>query len=528
VRLLSPASLLAFAVLSALCACSHQAPSLAGTRPNILFLYSDDHAAAAVSAYGSGLPATPNIDRLANQGLRFDNAFCTNAICGPARAVVLTGKHSHINGFIDNSSTFNADQQTFPKLLQQAGYETAVIGKWHLRSTPQGFNYWDVLPGQGRYYSPEFLNGEGKYQVPGYNTDVIADKAIAWIEKSRDPEKPFLLMCQFKAPHRAWQPSSKEVGLFDEGDIPEPATLFDDASSLASAAREQEMTIANHMWLSYDLKVPPLEGEKLSGPDRWAVGREKLMSESEWAAWQAAYVPRNEAFRAANLEGEDLVRWKYQRYIKDYLRCIQGVDRNVGRILDRLEELGLAENTIVIYSSDQGFFLGEHGWYDKRFMYEPSLKVPLLVRWPGKLNAGETRSAMVQNLDFASTFLELAGVEVPADIQGESLLPILQGLDTPQWRKGIYYEYSGEATHHVAAHYGIRTEFWKLIHYPNTGEWELLDLINDPDEIHNLYNDPQHAERIATMQVQLEELRLQYAVPSAAAGDDINSEPSNG
>ncbi|MCP4092130.1 MAG: sulfatase-like hydrolase/transferase [Planctomycetes bacterium] len=484
-------------------------------RPNILLMYSDDHASAAVSAYGSDLPATPNIDRLADQGLRFDNAFCTNAICGPARAVVLTGKHSHINGFMDNTSVFDGDQQTFPKLLQAAGYQTAVIGKWHLKTDPQGFDYWDILPGQGRYYSPEFINEDGKYAIPGYNTDRIADKAMDWMENGRNKDQPFMLMCQFKAPHRAWMAGPEEVGLFDGMDIPEPTTLFDDASGLTSAAREQEMSIDRHMWLFYDLKVPPLEGEELTGPDRWSVGRDKHMSSEELAAWNAAYEPRNTAFRAANLKGDDLVRWKYQRYIKDYLRCIQGIDRNVGRILDHLDKLGLSDNTIVIYSSDQGFFLGEHGWYDKRFMYEPSLKVPLLVRWPDVIAEGASRGELVQNLDFAPTFLELAGVKVPKDMQGKSMVPILRGHGTPKWRKAIYYEYSGEATHNVAAHYGVRSDQWKLIHYPDTDEWELLDMVNDPDEINNLAGDPAYAEVRAQLQRQLLELRAQYDVEGA-------------
>ena len=487
----------------------------AATRPNILFLYSDDHASAAVSAYGSLLPLTPNLDRIGAEGMRFDRAFCTNAICGPARAVVLTGKHSHINGFVDNSSHFDGDQQTFPKLLQKAGYETALIGKWHLRSDPQGFDDWDILPGQGRYYSPEFRNPEGRYAVPGYNTDVIGDKTIAWLEAHADSGKPFLLMCQFKAPHRGWMPGPQEVGMFDDRTIPEPASLFDDASGLTTAAREQEMSIEEHLALFYDLKVDPLEGEEVTGVDRWALGREKLFSEQELRLWREAYDPRNAAFRAASLEGEDLVRWKYQRYLKDYLRCIQGIDRNVGRILDRLDALGLSQNTVVVYSSDQGFFLGEHGWYDKRFMYEPSLKVPLLVRWPGVIEAGSGQTAMVQNLDFAPTFLEMAGVPVPSEIQGQSLLPLLQQETPDDWRRAIYYEYSGEEVHNVAAHYGIRTEDWKLIHFPETDEWELLDLVRDPEEIHNLYGDAAQADRIAGLKEQLSALRSHYAVVEA-------------
>lgn len=483
-----------------------------GSRPNILFLYSDDHAAAAVSAYGSDLPATPQIDRIGAQGMRFDRAYCTNAICGPARAVVLTGKHSHINGFVDNSSHFDGDQMTFPKLLQEVGYETAIIGKWHLRSDPQGFDSWDILPGQGRYYTPEFVNADGKYAVPGYNTDVIGDKTIQWLEEHAQSDKPFLLMCQFKAPHRGWMPGPQEVALFDDLEIPEPTTLFDDASGLTTAAREQKMSIDEYLTFFYDLKVDPLEGEEVAGVDRWALGREKWFSEEELAAWRAAYDPRNAIFRAAGLEGDALVRWKYQRYMKDYLRCVQGIDRNVGRILDQLDSLGLSDNTVVVYSSDQGFFLGEHGWYDKRFMYEPSLQVPLLIRWPGVIAEGVAQTAMVQNLDFAPTFLEMAGAQVPAEMQGASLLPLLEQQEVSDWRQAIYYAYSGEEVHHVAEHYGMRTESWKLIYFPETDEWELLDLVHDPEEVHNLYNDPVHAERIAALKEQLLALREQYAV----------------
>ena len=500
-------ALTALLLLVGLPACSENAGP-----PNILFIYSDDHASAAVSAYGSRIIQTPHIDRLANQGVRFDNAFCTNAICGPARAVVLTGKHSHINGFRDNRDTFNGDQQTFPKILQKSGYQTAVIGKWHLKSEPQGFDYWDILPGQGRYYAPEFLSADGKSKVPGYNTDIVTDKALEWIENGRDLKKPFMLMCQFKAPHRAWMPGPEEVGLFDDLLIPEPATLFDDAAGLGSAAKEQEMSIANHMWLWYDLKVP-LKGENLTGPDKWAPGRLDRLSETERAIWKKYYDARNAKYWQENPQGDDLVRWKYQRYIKDYLRCIKGVDRNVGRILDRLEELGLAENTLVIYSSDQGFFLGEHGWYDKRFMYEPSLRVPLIARWPGKIKAGSVNKDLVQNLDFAPTFLELAGAEIPADMQGLSLAPILNGQRPDQWREAIYYEYTGEPTHNVAAHFGVRTAHHKLIRFPDLEQWELLDLKKDPEEIQSVHQDPAYAKIRADLDAKLTKLRSKYQVP---------------
>ncbi|PCH81286.1 MAG: hypothetical protein COB96_02775 [Planctomycetota bacterium] len=491
-------------------------------RPNIVFLYSDDHAAAAVSAYSQRLIDTPNIDRLANQGIRFTNAFCTNALCGPARAVVLTGQHSHINGFKDNRDSFDASRETFPKILQRAGYQTAVVGKWHLKSAPQGFDYWEVLPGQGHYYSPDFKTTEGEISRPGYNTDIVVDRAFDWLENRRDTTKPFMLMCQFKAPHRSWMASPQEVGLFDDIDIPEPPSLFDDASGLGRAAKDQQMSIARHMWLEYDLKVPLLEGEIADGPDRWAKGRFERMSAAELEAWTNAYQPRNRAFRESGLleaakagdatAERALVRWKYQRYIKDYLRCIKGIDRNVGRVLDKLDELGLSEDTIVVYTSDQGFFLGEHGWYDKRFMYEPSLQVPLLVRWPGVTGAGVSRSELVQNLDFAPTFLDLAGVKVPEWMQGESLVPILKGHGMPNWRESIYYQYFGEPTHNVAAHYGIRTAEWKLIHYPELDEWEMFDLANDPGELTSVHADPEHAAKSTELTLELQRIRQYYEV----------------
>ncbi|MBO46054.1 MAG: hypothetical protein CMJ96_04070 [Planctomycetes bacterium] len=491
-------------------------------RPNIVFIYSDDHAASAVSSYSKTLIRTPNIDRLADQGIRFTNAFCTNALCGPARAVVLTGQHSHINGFRDNRNTFDPTRQTFPKLLQDSGYQTAVIGKWHLKSEPQGFDFWEVMPGQGHYYKPDFKTPEGTVSRAGYNTDIVVDRAFEWLENGRDQRKPFMLMCQFKAPHREWMPSPQEVGLLDEIQIPEPSTLFDNGLGLGTAAKEQKMTISNHLWWEYDLKVPLEDGEEATGPDRWARGREKRMTPEELDAWHTAYQPRNQQLKESGLrkraeEGnlqaqKELVQWKYQRYIKDYLRCIKGIDRNVGRLLDKIDELELSGNTIVIYSSDQGFFLGEHGWYDKRFMYEPSLQVPLLVRWPGVTGAGVNRNELVQNLDFAPTFLDLAGLEIPEWMQGQSIVPILKGHGMPSWRKSIYYEYFGEPTHNVAAHYGVRTKRWKLIHYPELQEWELFDLENDPDEINSIYGKPELEDLETELKVELNELRKQYEV----------------
>ncbi|MCA9434764.1 MAG: sulfatase [Candidatus Omnitrophica bacterium] len=482
-------------------------------RPNILFIFTDDHSPLAISAYGSKINETPNIDRIAAEGMLFRNCFCTNSICAPSRAVILTGKHSHINGKIDNKNTFDGSQQTFPKLLQQAGYETAMIGKWHLRSDPTGFNHWEVLKGQGHYYNPEFFSAEGDKTYTGYATDITTDLALDWLKSGRNPEKPFLLMCQHKAPHRNWMPGPDHLTLYDDIEIPEPDTLFDDYSNRNSGAKNQEMTIANHMYDAYDLKISPTEA--LEGPAKnlWdnTYGR---MTEDQKKLWDEAYDPKNQAFHEANLEGKDLVRWKYQRYIKDYLRCIASVDDNIGRLLDYLDETGLADNTLVVYSSDQGFYLGEHGWFDKRWMYEESLEMPLLMRWPGVIEPGSEDTHLVQNLDFAETFLDAAGVEVPMDMQGTSLLPLMEGKDPEDWRKSIYYHYyENPGAHNVPRHYGVRTDRYKLIHYYRLGEWELIDLEKDPKELMNFYGNPDYAVVQKRLKHELDRLRELYRVP---------------
>ena len=509
------------------------AASAPAKRPNILFVYSDDHATNALGTYGSSSARTPRLDRLATEGLRFDRAFCTNGICAPARAVVLTGQHSHLNGVPDNhgTSVLDPDAVTFPKLLGAAGYQTAMIGKWHLKSDPTGFDHWEVLPGQGRYYSPEFLRPDAngvteKVVYPGYVTEVTTDLALDWLGEERDSDKPFLLMVQHKAPHRSWMPGPDEVDLYVGETLPEPPTLFDDYTNRASGAAAQEMSIANHMWMFYDLMVPPIEGEpgfggnrdELDGPDRWALGWEKHMSEDELATWNAVFEPANTEYRAlrdaGEFEGEAgaaaLVRWKYQRYIKNYLRCINGVDKSMGRLLDALDEAGLAEDTIVVYSSDQGFYLGEHGWYDKRWMYEESLRLPLIVRWPGVVEPGRTDEHLVQNLDFAQTFLDAAGVDAPAHMQGISMLPILRGDEDPTWRDSIYYEYFEVGVHSVPRHYGVRTDRHKLIHYYDTDEWELIDLEVDPLELQSFYADPAYAAVRASLELELTRLRVAY------------------
>jgi len=490
-------------------------------QPNIVWIYSDDHAQAAVSAYGGHLAKvapTPNIDRIAQKGMRFNNSFVTNSICGPCRAVVLTGKHSHLNGFRQNGDKFNPHQQTFPKILQQSNYQSAVFGKWHLGTDPVGFDAWEVLPGQGHYYNPDFLTAEGRKQVPGYVSDVITDRALQWLESERDKEKPFVLMVQHKAPHREWEPGPDHLTTFDDVEIPEPDNLFDDYANRGSAAKLQDMSIEKTMVLESDLKVwpdGPVEDPKLKGRWKRTLGR---MHEQQLADWNAAYRPKNEAFRKANLTGKELVRWKYQRYMKDYLRCVRSVDDNVGRVLDYLEASGLDKNTVVFYSSDQSFYLGEHGWFDKRFMYEESLRTPLVAMGPGIIPEGTTCDAMVQNLDMAETFLELTGTAVPDDMQGRSLVPLMKGETPDSWRDAIYYHYyEGEGkVHNVYVHYGVRTARYKLIYFYTLDEWEFYDLEKDPSEMRNEIANPEYADLIEQHRSELARLRKHYQVPETA------------
>ncbi|WP_164103203.1 sulfatase family protein [Candidatus Laterigemmans baculatus] len=496
----------------------------AAEQPNIVFIFSDDHAPHAIGAYGGrydSLDPTPNIDALARQGMTFRNSFCTNSICGPSRAVILTGKHSHINGFMNNGNRFDGSQPTFPKMLQQAGYQTALFGKWHLQGEPQGFDAWRILPGQGEYYNPVMIGPEGRERIEGYCTDVVTELSLEWLKRGRDQDKPFLLMCQHKAPHRNWMPPLRYLTLYDDVDIPEPETLFDDYEDNASPARHQEMEIDRHMDLTFDLFVDlTADSEQPEKPTDVSARRNmRHMTPEQLAAWNAAFGPKNEAFHKANLKGRDLVRWKYQRYMKNYLRCIKSVDDSVQQLMAHLEEAGLAENTIVVYSSDQGFYLGDHGWYDKRWMYEESLRMPLIVKWPGVTQPGSTADAMVQNLDYAETFLDAAGVEIPDDMQGASLVPLLEGQQPDDWRNSIYYHYyEYPSVHMVARHNGIRTDRYKLIQFYQFGEWEFYDLEQDPDELTDQYGNPEYADVIAELKQQLEQLRQKY-------GDETVTEP---
>lgn len=491
-------------LLSLLCFASATVFSLAADRPNIVFIFTDDHCEQALSAYDPSRMTTPNMDRLAKEGMLFNRCYVTNAICGPSRAVILTGKYSHLNGFMTNGNSFDGDQQTFPKLLQKAGYQTAVLGKWHLKTTPQGFDHFQILPGQGAYYNPAMrvMGKDGKEvptKVTGYTTDIITDLTLDWLKEKRDDSKPFMVMCQHKAPHRNWQPGPDYLKWLDDKTIPEPDTLYDDYKGRTSAASEQTMEIKRHLSAN-DLKLNKPRG----------------LNAEQLEKWNAAYGPKNEAFEKAKatMSEKEIIQWKYQRYVKDYLRCVKSVDDGIGRILDYLDESGLAKNTIVIYSSDQGWYLGEHGWYDKRWMYEESLRTPLLVRWPGIVKAGSRNEDIVSNLDFAETFLDVAGVKVPSDMQGRSIAPLLKGEAAKDWRKSFYYHYyEFPGAHSVARHYGVTNGHHKLIHFYQKEEWELFDLKKDPNEMKSVHGDPNYAVVQKEMEIELARLRKEFKVP---------------
>lgn len=487
--------------------------------PNILFIMSDDHAYQAISAYGYKLNKTPNIDRLAEEGALFTRATVTNSICAPSRAVMLTGKHSFINGKVDNVQPFNWDQDNFPKMLQKAGYATAMIGKIHLDGLPQGFDHSMVLPGQGHYYNPDFLvNGERR-RFEGYVTEITTEHALKWLDKGRDKDKPFLLLYHQKAPHRNWKPAPKYLTLYDDTTFTPPATYFDNKAGYpgrGTAAKTQEMEIDGHAMWGHDFK---LQTNPKGNKTRLNRQLERLNDE-QLAQWNEAYGPKNEAFRKAYFSGEvaskenlekEIAVWKFNRYIKDYLRTIKSVDDGVGEVLDYLEEHGLAENTIVVYTSDQGFYLGEHGWFDKRFMYEESFRTPLLIRYPKEIKKKTVVDQLVQNLDFAPTFLDYAGVPIPSEMQGESFRELLNGTSS-EWRDAVYYTYyEYPSVHMVKRHYGVATERYKLMHfYYDIDEWEMYDLKNDPQEMNNIYEDPAYADIRSDLHQKLKDLREQY------------------
>ncbi|MBW6535633.1 MAG: sulfatase [Mariniphaga sp.] len=478
-------------------------------RPNILFIMSDDHAYQTISAYGHGLNETPGIDRLAREGAIFTRSTVTNSICAPSRAVLLTGKHSFLNGKVDNVQPFNWDQDNFPKLMQANGYQTAMIGKIHLDGIPQGFDFSMVLPGQGQYYNPDFLIEGERVRMEGHCTEIITETTLDWLKNERDPEKPFCLLYHQKAPHRNWQTAPKYLDLYDDVTFDPPANFFDNYEGRGRAAKEQEMQIHGHAQWGHDFKM-------VVDPNGDSTGFHRELNrfnDKQREDWLAAYTPKNEEFKAkyANLSDEEIALWKFNRYIKDYLRTIKSVDDGVGEVLNYLDEAGLAENTIVIYTSDQGFYLGEHGWFDKRFMYEESFRTPLLIRYPKEIKPGTKIDKLVQNLDLAPTFLDYAGIEIPEEMQGESFRKLVAG-ETGEWRDAVYYTYyEYPSVHMVKRHYGVATDRYKLMHfYYDIDEWEMYDLETDPMEMQNIYNDPAYADVREMLHVKLKELREYY------------------
>lgn len=507
-RLVPPLVRLVLCLAATAIAAPAAVPPVPAAPPNIIVIMSDDHAWQAISAYGDKreLIKTPHIDRLAHEGMRFDRYLVTNPLCGPSRACILTGTYNHINGFTNNTtSVFDGTQPTFPQLLHAAGYQTAMIGKWHLESAPTGFDFWQILPGQGVYYNPPMIRNGQTIQQHGYVTDIITDLSLDWLAQ-RDPSKPFLLLCWHKAPHREWEPALRHLAADGDRHYDEPPTLFDDYSGRGPAEHQQDMTIA-HTLTASDLKLTP---------------RRRGFDAGQQKAWDAYYGPRNAAFAAAHLSSDALVRWKYQRYMHDYLGCIRAVDESVGRVLDYLDRTGLASNTIVVYTSDQGFYLGEHGWFDKRWIFEESARTPLLVRWPGVTAPGSTTAALATNVDLAETFLEAAHQPVPSRMQGASLLPLLRGSVPADWRRAVYFEYyEYPAWHRVQPHEGVITDRYKFVRYfgPNPPGDELFDRATDPLELRSVAGDAAHAPIQAELESELRRLRRDLQVPDHPAAD---------
>ena len=475
-------------------------------QPNIVVIFSDDHTQQTISAYGSKLMQTPNIDRIAKDGALFKNVFVTNSICAPSRAVLLTGKYSHINGLKDNGPHrfFDPLQQQIQKILAQKNYQTAWIGKWHLQSLPNGFDYWNILPDQGNYFQPDFINmNKDTVRVKGYVTDLISDYSLQWL-KNRKADKPFFLVVGEKATHRNWMPDPNDFAEFENREFPLPENFFDPYNNRQAAA-EQDMTISKTMLLHDDLKM---------GVDYSKRGMFGRMNDQQKAAYKAYYDRAQASYDKIKDDSIEVVKWKYQRYMRDYLATARSMDRNIGRILDYLDSTGLSKNTIVIYTSDQGFYMGEHGWFDKRFMYEESLRTPFMMKYPGKIQPGSRVDEMVVNIDFAPTLIDYAGIPVPKDMQGKSFKGLLENSSVLQkdWRKAMYYHYyEYPEPHRVAPHLGIRTDRYKLIRfYGAVNKWELFDLQNDPHEMKNLIDDASQKNRILQLKKQLMDLVKQY------------------
>ena len=495
------------------------------TRPNIIFIMADDHAEQAISAYGhpiSKLAPTPNIDRIADGGVRFNNNFNTNSICGPSRAVILTGKHSHINGFKMNGDRFDGSQVTLPKLLQKEGYQTAIVGKWHLHGYPQGFDYWNIIQDQGNYYNPNFIHNGDTAVIDGYATDIITDLSIKWLDQNTKKDQPFFMMIHHKAPHRNWMPAPRHMNLYDSVEFPMSDSYFSKHEGQKSA-QLQEQTIYKDMYEGHDLKMTKKKGSPELAHNPWKSDFNRMSLEQR-GIWNKAYQPKNDAFHDGNLSGKDLAAWKYQRYMQEYLATIKSVDEGVGKILDYLDEHNLSENTIVVYTSDQGFYLGEKGFFDKRYMYEESLAMPLLMKYPKVITKGTIVEALTQNLDFAETFLDFAQAEIPEDMQGKSLKPLLEGkVKDANFRNAIYYHYYDfPAFHMVHKQYGVRTDRYKLIHfYDDIDTWELYDLKTDSTEDKNQIDNPEYKQIKENLLVTLVNLQKEYKVTK----DDFKQAP---
>ena len=500
-------------------------------KPNILFIMSDDHAYQAISAYDDRLIQTPNIDRIAEEGILFTNASVTNSICAPSRAVILTGKHSHINGKIDNIAKFDDSQMTFPQLFKENGYQTAMFGKLHFGNNPKGIDDFLILPGQGDYINPRFLGKDKDTIITGYVTDVITDLTLDWFRYKRDKNKPFLTFYLHKAPHRAWWPSPEKFAEFYDKKFPEPETLYDDYSGRGTAAKTAEMNLLTHMQYMQDSKVRPSVFEKIKNVEPKIIyargdgtffepssnsfnNRYGRANEEQKKKYDVTLDKISKDFESnwPKMNDKEKMQWKFQRYMQDYLATISSVDDNVGRVLDYLDDTGLDKNTIVVYTSDQGFYLGEHGWFDKRFIYDESFKTPLMIKWPNQINPGTTNDEMVQNLDFAQTFLEAAMIKEPDGMQGESLIPLLKGNNQKWTRDAVYYHYYEYPSVHMAKrHYGIVSKEYKLTHfYFDVDEWELYDRINDPNEMNNVFNDPDYQDVVKKLTAELKKMRIEY------------------
>ena len=495
------------------------AAAMAQQRYNIVYIMTDDHTAQMMSCYDKRYVSTPNLDRIAADGVKFTQSYVANSLSGPSRACMLTGKHSHKNGFTHNEhGIFDGSQQTMPKLMQQAGYQTAIVGKWHLVSLPTGFDYWNILPEQGDYYNPAFINMQNDtIREEGYVTNIVTDKAIDWMENKRDKNRPFILFIHQKACHRCWLPELKYLHEYEDKIFPIPETFYDDYAG-RQAAQAQEMRIAsNHdMDLTYDTKMYDANVQtRLTSNYLNMIGR---LSSADRAKYDQFYDSLAIDFRSRHLQGKELAEFKFQRYMRDYAKVLNSLDDNIGRTLDYLKQAGLLENTLVVYTSDQGFYMGEHGWFDKRFMYQESFSTPLVMRLPEGLKARGDISEMVQNIDYAPTFLDIAGAQIPSDIQGESLLPLLRGEHPKNWRKSLYYHfYEYPAEHSVKRHYGVSTaDGWKLIHfYRDIDAWELYNLNEDPHELNNLYGKKGTEKVTKRLMKELRRLQKQYDDPIA-------------